>query len=183
MQKKFWTDDQDAALTAYINAGKLSFAGMAAAINREFGTAYSRNSAIGRASRLGLTSKKPPHLIGDVIRKPRAKKSTANTGQHHIVTRIVSANSFGGLRVQQSTAREEYKLRCVEIVPLNLTLADLPDNGCRYIPGDDLLYCGHPIKEGSSYCTPHHFLCWAPAKPSLPRARIYQGTDFSRGAA
>ncbi len=178
-----WTPAQDAALTAYLSAGKMSFAGMAAAINGEFKTNYSRNSAIGRASRLGLTSKKPPHLIGDVVRKPHAKKSTANTGQHHVVTRIVSANSFGGLRVQQSIATEEYKLRCVEIVPLNLTLADLPDNGCHYIAGSDLLYCGHPVRDGSSFCTPHHFLCWVPAKPAPAQARIYQGTDFSRGVA
>lgn len=183
MQKTFWTSDQDAALKAYVNAGKLSFSGMAAAINGEFKTAYSRNAAIGRATRMGLTNPKKVRDPNAPPRKSHKKKSTANTGQHHVVTRIVSANSFGGLRVQQSIGTEEYKLRCVEIAPLNLTLADLPDDGCHYIAGNDLLYCGHPVMKGSSYCTPHHFLCWVPARPSLPKARVYQGTNFARGAA
>lgn len=54
----------------------------------------------------------------------------------------------------------EYKLRCVEIVQLKLTTIEM-DLGkqCQWIEGEDYLHCGQPVKEGSPYCTPHHFIC------------------------
>lgn len=35
---------------------------------------------------------------------------------------------------------------------LMIPLRDLPENGCRFIPGDDRLYCGQPQHCDSSYC-------------------------------
>lgn len=134
---------------------------------------FTRNAIVGKVQRLDLPT---PEGKKAVIRKGRAigpykKKSTANTGQHHLITRIVKANGNSNeMKVTQSITSAQYKLRCVEIVPLNLTLADLPADGCHYIPGDDLLYCGHPIKAGSSYCVPHHFLVWVPPRVLTDKA-------------
>lgn len=33
--------------------------------------------------------------------------------------------------------------------------------GCRYIAGEDHLFCGHPKRENSSYCDHHHRACHA----------------------
>lgn len=55
----------------------------------------------------------------------------------------------------------------LECVSLNIPLADLPENGCRYIEGDDLLYCGHVRQANSSYCPHHHAIVWV--QPRSPR--------------
>jgi len=68
------------------------------------------------------------------------------------------------------TRPEAAPLQCIEVEALNLSLADLPDNGCRYIAGDDHLFCGHPQQERSSYCPDHHKLVWLPATPPKRRA-------------
>ena len=54
-------------------------------------------------------------------------------------------------------------LRCVEIVPRHLSLVDLEPGDCRYPYGGDeegeaITFCGHPRREGSSYCAPHFHL-------------------------
>lgn len=75
---------------------------------------------------------------------------------------------------------DEIKLRCVEIVPRNLSLMDLEKGDCRYPYGDDTItFCGHPKMEGSSYCVPHFHLCRQEVKQVAAKARIYHGTDFA----
>ena len=52
-----------------------------------------------------------------------------------------------------------------EIEPRNVTLAELEAGECRYAYGDsDFTFCGHKVQPGSSYCRPHHMLCWTPAR-------------------
>jgi GcrA cell cycle regulator len=58
---------------------------------------------------------------------------------------------------------EPVKLRCVGIKPRLLSLVDLEAGDCRYPYGGDkdgeaIAFCGHPKREGSSYCTPHFHL-------------------------
>jgi GcrA cell cycle regulator len=144
---------------------------------------FTRNAIVGKIQRLKLPTPEGKRVIERKAREPKAKKSTVT--HQYTLSRLQRG---GNNRIDSGSKlliveTLEFKLRCVEIVPLNLTLADLPANGCHYIAGDDLLYCGHPVKEGSSYCTPHHHLVWVPPRPSLPKGRIYQGTDFARGAA
>lgn len=139
------------------------------AIGEQIG--LSRNAVIGKVHRLGLqppATKKPVVRAGKEIR-PRIKRSTVT--HQYTFSRLLRVDNFHdtgpAIRVTETS---EIKLRCVEIVPLNLTLADLPYNGCRYIAGDDLLYCGHSVKDGSSYCVPHHHLVWT--APRVPIARF-----------
>lgn len=144
---------------------------------------FTRNAIVGKVQRLNLPT---PEGKRPTVRKektPRIRRTTAT--QQYTLTRLVPGgnNRLDSARQFATIRTAAFKLRCVEVTPLNLTLADLPANGCHYIPGDDLLYCGHPIKDGSSYCAPHHFLVWEKPRVSQPKARIYQGTDFARGAA
>ena len=62
------------------------------------------------------------------------------------------------------------KLRCVEIVPRQLSLVELEPGDCRYPyggdeEGDAITFCGHPRRQGSSYCAPHFHLTRGPGIP------------------
>lgn len=52
---------------------------------------------------------------------------------------------------------------------------DFPQQ-CRYISGQkpygDKPYCDDPTKPGSSYCAPHHAMCWVPADEEITRKMI-----------
>jgi GcrA cell cycle regulator len=55
------------------------------------------------------------------------------------------------------------QLRCVAITPRHLALIDMEADDCRYPYGGDaegepITFCGHPRREGSSYCTQHFHL-------------------------
>ena len=43
-----------------------------------------------------------------------------------------------------------------------------PPARCQFIAGrpstDDACKCNRPTRPGSSYCAPHHALCWYPAE-------------------
>jgi len=54
-----WAEEHSQALREYLQKG-LSFSEIAKAINARFNTAYSRNAAIGRARRLGLSGPERP---------------------------------------------------------------------------------------------------------------------------
>ena len=133
-----------------------------------------RNAIIGKINRLDLPKpegkiKKSTNPIG---RKRLAKRSTAS---HDVmIHRIVRANSNSNqMRVLSVSERAQYKIRCVEIEPLNKSLLDLEKNDCRYAYGDGpFLFCGHPVKDGSSYCILHHHLCWVAPLPVRDRAPL-----------
>jgi GcrA cell cycle regulator len=169
-----WTQEQSNALVEYVKCG-LSYKQSADAINERFGTTFTRNSAVGRGHRLGLVGPERP--------KPaRPKKERREYQPRRTITRIVRANgNSDAMRMILSTEATGAKLRCVEITPRNLSLIDLEPGDCRYpyggeSEGEAITFCGHPKRDKSSFCTPHHFLCWeAPRK----RADKY----FSRRAA
>ena len=56
-----WEEAHSTALREYLDKG-MSFAEIARALNARFGTAYSRNAAIGRARRMGLANPERPKL-------------------------------------------------------------------------------------------------------------------------
>jgi GcrA cell cycle regulator len=139
-----WTVEHDAALDKYLQR-KFSFSQAAAAINKEFGTAYTRNAAIGRANRIGLKSICPPTGGLHVNRKPRSMPWAAQG---------VSQRTYYRRRKQDVSA-----YRCVEVAPLNLSLVDLDSGQCHWPYGDGpFTFCGHPQLPGFSYCGPHYVL-------------------------
>lgn len=165
----FWPDGPKAKLRElYAVVPGMAFTDITAGINKECGTSYSRAAVIGQAKRLGLS--------GKVAAPPlhRTKR-----------IRVVAANGNSARKRLISTAPDVKlpALKCVEIIPRNLSLMDLEDGDCRYIAGDDHLYCAHPIKPGSSYCPAHHALVWVKPQPPARTAHKYHGTDFAKRVA
>lgn len=127
-------------------------------IAAELGNGISRNAVIGKVHRLKLG------LRG----AGRHSSNEKRTGEPRALprTRAAKADTSGSApfrpRVVISPA-VEHELRCVEIVPRNLSLLDLEPNDCRYPyghcgQGEGIVFCGHPkIAGGSSYC-PAHFV-------------------------
>ncbi len=60
------------------------------------------------------------------------------------------------------------------------TLLELEDHDCRFPFGDEvIMFCGEARQEKSSYCPFHHRKCWVVPIVTLPKARVYHGTDFA----
>ncbi len=147
---KVWLDEHNAALKEYTELKTMSYTEIAEALNARFGLSLTRNGCIGRSHRMGLTN--PP--------KVRPKKIKREGGGEHAMM-----NRISGKR----TAPVKPRLYCLEINPRNLTILELEPNDCRYPYGghdDPITFCGHPRQAGSSYCVPHHDVCWQPAQPS-----------------
>ncbi|HXL32286.1 MAG TPA: GcrA family cell cycle regulator [Bradyrhizobium sp.] len=70
------------------------------------------------------------------------------------------------------------KLRCVRIDPRYLSLVDLEPGDCRFPYGGDkegetITFCGHPRRQGTSYCAAHFYLTRGPdAAPERPGGTI-----------
>lgn len=132
-----WTLEQSDALVAFVQSG-LSYAQSAAALNEQFGTSYSRNSAIGRANRIGLAC---PIKIAQGRRSPRKHQPYKPRPKKPRIAFVPI---------------EVIRARCEEIIPENVPLVDLSPNGCRFPFGDGpFVFCNHTQMEGSSYCPPH----------------------------
>ncbi len=153
MQADDWAPEHCKALRDYLALG-MSYAEIAREINAKFGTAYSRNAAIGRSKRMGLAAperpckrpKTPGKIKSAKVRKRREGKA---------------AGPLQGAPVQQRA--EPVKLRCVGVSPRLLSLTELEACDCRYPYGGDkenepIVFCGHPNLAGSSYCAPHFHL-------------------------
>ncbi|WP_375305007.1 GcrA family cell cycle regulator [Bradyrhizobium sp. A11] len=150
MEPGHWPSEHSDALRDYFRKG-MSYAEIGRQINARFGTAYTRNAVIGRAKRLGLVIPEwitspsiTPYLPGEAPVSPR---------------RAVLPN----LNVPPKSAMKPaapVKLRCVGVQPRLLQLVELEPADCRYPyggdkDGEEIAFCGHPCRPGSSYCAPH----------------------------
>ena len=161
MELSNWAPEHSDALREFITKG-MTFSEAARAINSRFNTSYSRNAALGRARRLGLT--------GDDRQKPSMPTEPAaphDTGEPR-------ASGFKTLAlpwpVPVFKETKPVKLRCVAIEPRHLSLIELERGDCRYPYGGDeegeaITFCGHPCRPGSSYCAPHFHLSRNPVEP------------------
>jgi GcrA cell cycle regulator len=76
MQSSTWVPEHSQALREYLAKG-MSYSEIADAINSRFGSAYSRNAAIGRGRRIGLAAPDRPEDAPK--RPPKAKTQKAKT--------------------------------------------------------------------------------------------------------
>jgi GcrA cell cycle regulator len=159
MQSSDWAEEHSQVLREYLEKG-LSYSQIANAINARFGTDYSRNATIGRARRMGLSGPERPDR--PVRMKPQAQPSPARLKK-------MRARWFAEPRLSLPVFERAaaLQLRCVEIVPRHLSLMDLEARDCRYPYGGDeegeaITFCGHPRREGSSYCVSHFNLTSGP---------------------
>lgn len=143
----------------------MSYKDAADAMNARFGTAYSRNAALGRARRMGL---------GEPDRPKPTLETTEFQFQPVVRPRADDSALLKLLRRRPVFSRVEgVQLRCVEVVPRRLELIELEEGSCRYPYGGDeegeaITFCGHPRCKGSSYCTPHFHLTRNPDVPVKP---------------
>lgn len=150
MRADDWTPEHSQALREYVTRG-ISFARAAVEINARFGTAYTRNAALGRGKRMGL--------VVPVRREDRPTSAKAEPRP------AKSRKRRGGEAPPQEPVATPgpaapVQLRCVGISPRLISLVELEPGDCRYPYGGDkdnepITFCGHPRCAGSSYCTPH----------------------------
>jgi GcrA cell cycle regulator len=135
-----WADEHSAALTEMLANGK-SFAQIAAKLNAQFATSYSRNAVCGKGYRLKLIAPKK------VKASPKPRKRSPLTVTIKPIPRV-----------------EAMRIRCTEIEPRNLTILEVGPDDCRYPLGEGpFLFCGHPQQHESSYCPAHEALCHSTA--------------------
>jgi hypothetical protein len=123
---------------------------------QERGYNFTRNSIVGLLHRMGLTMEQKAEARK---RRPPAPKRKR---EQKPVLRIVSAGYGSGMRITSSVTSDLPLFECVDLPPLNKTLAELGPNDCRYIAGDPLagaLYCGHQVHQ-RSYCAAHFSRCY-----------------------
>ena len=150
MQASDWAPEHCQALREYLALGR-SFAEIANEINARFGTAYTRNAALGRSKRMGLAGPERPRERPKAPAKPKIAK----------VRKPRRCKAGDPPRSVPVPVRPEpVKLRCVGISPRLLSLVELEAGDCRYPYGGDreneaITFCGHPRLAGSSYCEPH----------------------------
>ena len=150
-----WAEEHSQALREYLERG-LSYTEIANAINERFNTDYTRNAAIGRARRLGLCGTKQP---ASGLRRTTPPQSDLKR------LKKLRARVLAGFRPRPGVLRRAaaLRLRCIGIAPRHLSLLELEDGDCRYPYGGDeegeaITFCGHPRREGSSYCISHFHL-------------------------
>jgi len=151
-----WPSEHCDALRECLAKG-MSFAESAGAINARFDTAYSRCATIGRAKRMGLAALDRPKRL---LRVPQQSESSR-------------CHQTRECPVESPPAERPHrvKLRCVQILPRHLPLIDLEAGDCRYPYGGEaeaeaITFCGHPRREGSSYCLGHSNLTRGPGSAS-----------------
>ena len=153
------------------------------ALNARFGTAYSRNAAIGRARRMGLCRS---------ASRPATASSSGRNG-HRRAERVGGCTSRASVIVPEflrplpvfERVAAALQLRCVGIVPRHLSLVDLEAGDCRYPYGGDaegeaITFCGHPRREGSSYCVSHFHLTRASRPPRRNAPPVKSGCGWWR---
>jgi GcrA cell cycle regulator len=166
MQATNWAPEHCDVLRECLAKG-MSYSKAADAINAKFGTAYTRNAAIGRGKRIGLAgpdkpkeSNRVPRAAGAArLKNLRVRRAAETKKPKPVQPRPVYEPA------------EPVKLRCVGITPRLLCLVDLEAGDCRYPYGGDkdgeaITFCGHPRRAGSSYCTPHFHLTRGPGTAS-----------------
>jgi GcrA cell cycle regulator len=137
--RDMWPVEHVDALRKYHATGKLSCNEMAAAINGDFKTDYSRNAIIGKCKRVGLASK---HKIGWAKGKPRKASPQPRPARTERET------------FRPAPPREQ--MRCAAVEPGHVCLIDLAPDGCRYPFGDGpFTFCNAPQFPDRSYCAYH----------------------------
>jgi GcrA cell cycle regulator len=168
MQSTDWTEEHSKALREFLESG-MSYSRIAGAINAKFKTSYSRNATIGRAKRMGFAG---PTRPGNW---PKPTLSAEAPRLQRLRERLASESSRP-MPVLESV--EPVKLRCVQIDPRHLSLVDLEAGDCRFPYGGDkedeaITFCGHPRRQGTSYCAAHFYLTHGPdAAPERPGGTV-----------
>lgn len=123
-----WTDEKIERLRILWGEGR-----SAGYIANDLG-GVTRNAVIGKVHRLGIEPRaKPAPRKPRRVRRPRQKLT------------MMSEPPLKPVILKQD----------LEQPSLGISVADLQEHHCRWIPFDDRLHCGHPKSNGFSYCAFH----------------------------
>jgi GcrA cell cycle regulator len=155
MEPGQWPSEHSDALRDYFLRG-LSYAEIGQRINARFGTAYTRNAVIGRAKRLGLIT--PSWMASPSIVPMQPGEACRSLPRRSAPPSCLHLPPKSAMQPAAPV-----KLRCVGVSPRLIPLDALERNDCRYAyggdkEGEDIVFCGHPRRPGSSYCAPHAWL-------------------------
>jgi len=154
---KHWSGPQLDLLQTHWGEPDLSLRDIAAAINTQTGSRFSRNAIAGQAKRLGLPLRRAPNRAKGP--RPASARPT---------TRIVAVNLRRRKARAVVSAPDEIAHKDAP-EHLGLSLLELTDTTCRYPRGAEIFsFCGQPAEAGRPYCGFHMRLCYAP--PSERRA-------------
>src|SRR5450631_1252486 len=168
MQSTDWAEEHSKALREFLQSG-MSYSRIADAINAKFKTAYSRNATIGRAKRMGLPGPDRPWNW------PKPTLSAEALRLHRLRERLASESSRPMPALESV---EPVDLCCVEIIHAVFHCWISNPGDCRYPYGGDeegeaITFCGHPRRQGTSYCAAHFYLTRGPgAAPERPGATV-----------
>jgi GcrA cell cycle regulator len=154
-----WSDTQHEMLRTDWADPKNSLSEIAAHINAETGSEFSRNAIAGKANRLHLPLRRQPNSRHGQRAAPKPRKPSNRPVSLLRITRpkckpLVATIALG------------------EPAHLGLTLLDLNNTTCKFPRGDEqFTFCGQPSLEGGSYCGFHHQLCYRPPESRNPVRR------------
>lgn len=159
MEPSNWAPEYSGALHDYVLKG-LSFSKIAREINKAFGTTYTKSAVRGRARRMGLAVQ--PQVASPSI-VPALGGGEGPAHGHSAPAGISLPRELQQPPESAFRPADPVKLRCVGIRPRLISLTELEPGDCRYPyggdkEGDEIAFCGHPRRAGSSYCAPHFHL-------------------------
>lgn len=105
----------------------------------------SRMAVIGRAHRLGMKK--------GATKRDRSK--SRKLGQSTLKTLFVKDTTYNISRKKMAPTKPNEEI--IKEPFLGVHIADIRNNQCRYMhESSSLMFCGHTIQKGSSYCPNHH---------------------------
>lgn len=164
-----WTEDRVERLKVLWADGR-----SASQIARELGDPVTRNSVIGKVSRLGLPGRTP-------LTQARRYRSGPVSHAEKLRRAHERATLNAILKAERAAKRiEAASIQLVELPPpaefLGLTFAELKRRDCRYPRGEgaNVRFCGQRAKEISSYCSHCHSICHYQPRERHPLPYIQQ---------
>jgi hypothetical protein len=127
-----------------------------------------RNAVIGRANRIGLSLPYGEAYIYIRLRREMGKKMPKIVPDHPTSADDYMSRNLLAIPKQRSVHLQRLKSPITQDVatdslvePLNgvgVSLWDAKSTHCRWVVGEprEMMYCGHNVQKGSSYC-PSHF--------------------------
>lgn len=165
MRGSFWDDEHVALLTQLWSEG-LSAAKVAEAINRQFGTDYSRNAVVGKLDRLGLTGNRKGTTAAASKLHAAQKRAARQQGGKHAPRFTFARHEPAYIFPAAPPPRRSMRGAPPKPACPPITILDLRDNcTCKWpLERDEYgerLYCGGPVTAADPrrrYCD-HHRWC------------------------
>lgn len=185
-----WTDDKVNELTRLVTAGELSYALIADKLG------CTRNAAIGKAKRLGLSSPvsavkktKEPEPSGKApkpSKTPMFKYRKQTKASVEPIPELIRKNKRVRLpnELKDKKAFEKHMAYLDDASIDRGSITDIPGPfSCKWITGDvkqpGAYWCRKPVRQGSCWCPKHHALAYAPASAyhgrRLPKSLVLRG--------